>query len=63
MINLLALWSIGELVQNMVQHCRQPVSQLGSKEWCLDIIGQVVEHVHCLTCQGQVRSTLSLILI
>ena len=59
---LLALGSVGELVQDVVQHGGQSVRQLGPEEGLLDVLGEVVEHVHGLPGQGQVGPALSLVL-
>ena len=61
-LNLLALRSVGQLVEDVVQHSGQPVCQLRPEEGLVDVLGEVVEHVHGLPGQGQVGPALSLVL-
>ena len=51
---LLALGSIGELLQHVVQHGGQAVRQLWLEEGSLDVLGEIVEHVYSLSRQSEV---------
>ena len=60
--DLLALGSVSELVQHVVQHGGQSVRQLRPEEGLVYVLSEVVEHVHRLPGEGQVGPALSLVL-